>query len=218
MQFCNLQLHMGEQPMDVPINVTVECIDGTGGRSTAIILNPTTDRITHLAVREAGLFGIEHLVPVELVEESTPRRIRLRCTTGELAMMQAFISTEFVPMPPGFGPYPGQGAMLWPCVGPDPEVATVEYENIPLGELALHRWARVHATDGTIGRVDEFLADPTNSHITHLVLREGHLWGQKDVTIPVAEIDHVDEDAVYLKLSKHQVGALPTMPIRRRTA
>jgi sporulation protein YlmC with PRC-barrel domain len=82
----------------------------------------------------------------------------------------------------------------------------------------VHRGARIHATDGAIGRVDEFLVNPANNRISHLVLREGHLWGQKDVTIPVAEIDHIDEDAVCLKLNKQQVGALPAIPVRRRTA
>jgi sporulation protein YlmC with PRC-barrel domain len=203
--------------MDIPINVTVECVDGTAGRSSAIILNPANDQVTHLVVREEELFDIERLVPVELVEESTPQRIRLRCTKDELATMQPFISTEFVPMPPGFGPYPGEGAMLWPYVGLDPEVATIEHENIPPHEVAVHRGARVHASDGAIGRVDELLVNPANNHVSHLVLREGHLWGQKDVTIPIAEIDRIDEDAVYLKLSKHQVGALPAIPVRRRT-
>ena len=51
--------------MDIPINVTVECIDGPGGRSTAIILNPITDQVTHLVVREPGLLGIERLIPAE---------------------------------------------------------------------------------------------------------------------------------------------------------
>ncbi len=202
--------------MDIPINVTVECIDGPGGHSTAIILNPITDQVTHLVVREPGLFGIERLVPVDLVEESTPQLVRLRCTMDELATMQAFIATEFLPVPPGFGPYPGEGAMVWPYVSSDPEVVTIGHEQIPLGEIAVYRWARVHATDGAIGRVDEFLVNPATDHISHLVLREGHLWGQREVTISVAEIDRIDEDAVYLKLNKRQVAALPAIPVRRR--
>ena len=32
--------------------------------------------------------------------------------------------------------------------------------------------------------MDEFLADPASRQITHLVLREGHLWSQKDVVVP----------------------------------
>jgi sporulation protein YlmC with PRC-barrel domain len=72
--------------------------------------------------------------------------------------------------------------------------------------------ARVEATDGRVGRLDEFLVDPANEHVTHLVMREGHLWGRRDVTIPVSEIDLIEEDTIYLKLDKEQVGALPTVP------
>ena len=52
------------------------------------------------------------------------------------------------------------------------------------------------------GCVDEFPVDPANGHITHLVLREGHLWGQEDVTIPISEIARIEEGTVYLKLNK----------------
>jgi len=44
-------------------------------------------------------------------------------------------------------------------------------------------------------------------------MREGHLWGQKDVTIPVSEIDHLEENTIYLKLNKKEVEALPSVPI-----
>jgi len=63
--------------------------------------------------------------------------------------------------------------------------------------------------------VDEFLVDPKNDIITHLVLREGHLWGKKDVTIPVSEVDRIADDAVYLKLGKEVIATLPTVPVRR---
>jgi sporulation protein YlmC with PRC-barrel domain len=72
----------------------------------------------------------------------------------------------------------------------------------------------VQARDGHVGRVDEFLVDPTNGHITHLIMREGHLWGQKNVTIPVSEIDHIDEDTVHLKMDKREIELLPAIPIR----
>jgi sporulation protein YlmC with PRC-barrel domain len=73
----------------------------------------------------------------------------------------------------------------------------------------------VHAEDGIVGKVDEFLVSPNNNHITHLVLREGHLWGKKDVTIPVSEIEKITEDAVYLKLDKKAIEKLPAIPVKR---
>jgi hypothetical protein len=63
--------------------------------------------------------------------------------------------------------------------------------------------------------VDEFLVDPTTRHITHLVLREGHLWGQKDVTIPLSAIERAGEDTVYLRLDRHAIKSLPAVPVRQ---
>jgi hypothetical protein len=64
--------------------------------------------------------------------------------------------------------------------------------------------------------VDEFLVDSETGHITHLVLREGHLWGKKDVAIPVSGVDHITEDTVYLKLDRHTIESLPAVPVRRQ--
>jgi len=43
----------------------------------------------------------------------------------------------------------------------------------------VRRGTRVEATDGHVGHVDEFVVNPENGHITHSVMREGHLWGKK---------------------------------------
>jgi len=77
----------------------------------------------------------------------------------------------------------------------------------------VHRGARVKATDGRVGRVDGFLVEPETGNITHLVLREGHLWDPKDVTIPVSEISYVKEDVIHLKLDKHSIVSLPAIPL-----
>ena len=92
---------------------------------------------------------------------------------------------------------------------------SIRRERIPPGELFVRRGARVSADDGQVGRVDEFLVDPTTRQITHLVLREGHLWRQKDVLVPISEIERAGEDAVYLKLDRHAIGSLPAVPVRQ---
>ncbi len=200
--------------MDIPVNADVECTDGPCGRSTYVILNPTTDQLTHLVVRHKQLPHAERLVPIDQVEEATPDLIRLRCTRHELGEMEPFIETEFVRVT--VPEYVGDPNMAWSYVVPKTMSRTVEHEHIPPGELAVRRGARVDATDGHIGRVDEFLVNPSNGHITHLVLREGHLWGQKDVAIPVSEIDYIEEKTVYLKLDKHSIEQLPVIPVHRK--
>jgi len=93
--------------------------------------------------------------------------------------------------------------------------ATLEWTLDTPGELSIHRGANVAAKDGRVGKVDEFLVDLSDGHITHLVLREGHLWGQRDVTIPISEIERIEEDTVHLKLDRHSVQRLPGIPVKR---
>lgn len=75
-----------------------------------------------------------------------------------------------------------------------------EIEQIPPGELGIHRGATVYDTDGKVGQVDEFLISPVDNHVSHLILREGHLFGKKLVTIPVSEIDRIETDHVYFEI------------------
>jgi hypothetical protein len=48
-------------------------------------------------------------------------------------------------------------------------------EHTPAGEIAIRRKAGIEASDGPAGRVGEFLTNPENERISHIVMREGHL-------------------------------------------
>jgi sporulation protein YlmC with PRC-barrel domain len=202
--------------MDIPLNTNAQCTDGPCGRSTYVVIDPVTEKVTHIVVRDHRFPHIEYLVPVELIVESTPNTIRLRCSGDELSTLDPFLETHYEEGDLDGLPYDRSEYWLWPYVTPDDEAIPVEHERVPPGELAVRRGARVEATNGHIGSVDEFLIDPASGHITHLILREGHLWGQKDVTIPVSEIDKVEAGTVWLKLSKDEVQALPAIPVHRR--
>jgi sporulation protein YlmC with PRC-barrel domain len=201
--------------MDIPVNAEILCTDGPAGHSTCVILNPVTRRLTHLVVKEPSFPHTERLAPVNLVLRSTPRQIHLRCDRQALASLERFNEFQFIRADVPYGDYGWGQYRLWPYVLPGEELMPVEFERVPAGELAVHRGASVHASDGHVGWVDEFLVNVTDGHISHLVLREGHLWGRKDVTIPVSEIDCFEQDIVYLKLNKASIEALPAVPIRR---
>jgi sporulation protein YlmC with PRC-barrel domain len=202
--------------MDIPVNAEMYCTDGICGRSSCVIINPVSREVTHVVAKEKRAPHTEHLVPVKWVTETTRDLIRLHCTSDELAKMEPFIETEYIRETiEGYEHLDG-GYMLWPYRLPKvKKTISVAHKRIPHGELAVQRGARVHATDGPIGRVDEFLVEPESGHITHLVLREGHLWDPRDVTIPISEIDRIEENAVHLKLDKHSVEVLPVIPVRR---
>jgi hypothetical protein len=65
------------------------------------------------------------------------------------------------------------------------------------------------------GQVDELLIDSNDMQVTHLVMREGHIFDRREITIPISQIDHIDEDTVYLKLDRQSVEELPITPIQR---
>jgi hypothetical protein len=201
--------------MDIPIDADVQCTDGIGGRSTYVVLNPVTRQVTHVVVKENTIPQLERLVPVGMVAETSPDQIHLVCSRQELHKLESFIETAFLPGGFPYEAYELDEYRMWPYVLPGDELVPVEHERVPPGELAVCRGSHVRATDGDVGRVDEFLVDRETEHITHLVLREGHLWGQKDVLIPISEIGQIDEDRVYLTLSKAEVARLPTIPVKR---
>jgi hypothetical protein len=215
--------------MEIPLQAQVECTDGVCGRSVYVLINPVVDQVTHLVVREDSSPNTEYIVPVDVVSETIADTIQLRCSKAELEKMAPFVQTRFVEEKVpyragsdgyGSGGYGMANAYYWPYVSPEGTVrVTMEYQQIPPGELAVHRGTRVEATDGSVGRVDEFVVNPENGHITHLVMREGHLWGQKDVIIPLSTMKAMGdtrEDAVFLNIDKHQIESLPTFPLHRR--
>jgi sporulation protein YlmC with PRC-barrel domain len=211
--------------MEIPVQAQVECTDGHAGQSVYVLINPVTDQVTHLVVKEA-VSDKEYLVPVDFVSETIAGTIRLRYNKARLKKCSQFIKTTFieekVPYTSlgGGNPMYGGGAYFYlPYVDSEMDVQVpVKHKQIPPGELAVRRGTRVDATDGYVGHVDEFVVNPKNSHITHLVMREGHLWGHKDVIIPVSAMGDVLGDIVFLKLDKQQIEALPAFPLHRRWA
>jgi hypothetical protein len=70
----------------------------------------------------------------------------------------------------------------------------------------------VHALDGEVGRIRGFLLDPGTGQVTHVLLQEGHLWGRKEVAIPMSAVKGIDY-GVRLNITKQQVGDLPAADI-----
>jgi sporulation protein YlmC with PRC-barrel domain len=198
--------------MDIPINAKVICKNGPCGKVTHVIIKPTTEKITHIVVGNGMFPETRFLIPIERVSESDPEQIQLDCQVEEVAKMPVFDQVQFIAS--DLNGYRGSSFYIWPYYIPEGPYIRLEKEHIPADELIIRRGASVEATDGPVGRVDEFLINPITDHITHLVLREGHLWGKKDISVPVKEIDHYQDNTVHLKLDKKGIEALPIIPIK----
>ena len=204
------------------IGAGVSCSDGACGAVTRVVINPVGRELTHLVVEPAGRSGLGRLVPLDLVD-AADGEIRLRCTLAEFERLDAAEETQFVPGTRGYEAYGPDQVLVqpWLSLGGDPAVEgemvsgvseTVTYDAIPLGEVAVRRGDRVHATDGEIGHVEGLVIDPRNHHVTHVLLQEGHLWGRKEVAIPITAVTGAD-DGIRLNLTKDGVRDLPPVDI-----
>ena len=191
--------------MDFHPKAHVDCTDGRIGRLEDIIINPQVERITHLVVRENDIENTLRLVPEKFVKAADRETVQLRIDKNRFEKMKNYIQEEYIP----------SNVLLYMADMEDwhmgtPAAVFVEHEAIPEGRVAVHKGAKVYATDGHVGRVDEFLVEGRSGLVTHLIMVEGHLWGKKDIAIPVTEIDHYEEDGdVQLKIDKNQVEQLP---------
>ena len=77
-------------------------------------------------------------------------------------------------------------------------------DRIPTGEVELVRGDPVHASDGWIGSIQGLVVDRKDHHVTHVLLKEGHVWGRKQVAIPIGAITRVGEE-IRVGLTKKQV-------------
>jgi PRC-barrel domain protein len=109
---------------------------------------------------------------------------------------------------------PGYAGIGEPAIDYDSHIS-MTYNRVPKGEVEIRRASDVISADGgRLGHIDGFLVDG-DDQITHVVLARGHLWGRRDVAIPIGAVTQVTTDAVTVRLTKDEVAALPAVPLHR---
>jgi sporulation protein YlmC with PRC-barrel domain len=188
------------------IGAHARCSDGPCGEVDRIVIDPVSRTVTHLVIEPKHHHAPGRLVPIHLVD-TTDGEVRLRCTLAEFGNLDAADVTQLVQgVPPGgLGPLGMDSPMGIPHA-----VQAVTEDVVPLGEAELRPGEAVHALDGEIGQVQGFLVAPDNDRVTHVLLKEGHLWGRKEVAIPVSAVRGV-ENGIMLNLTKKQVEDLPAV-------
>ena len=211
---------------ELAIGARVSCSDGPCGEVSRMVMDPATDTVTHLVVTPGHRREAARLVPCHLVD-TAGGDIRLRCTRAEFDRLDhaeereladeadehvgegGFVGGGLVYDVAGQGYAPGASFAGPMPIGPVPgHRRTIIQDVVPMGETQIRPGDRVHAVDGEIGRVHGFLVSPGDDRVTHVLLEEGHLWGHKEVAIPVSAVTGVDA-GVRVNMTKDQVGDLP---------
>lgn len=214
--------------MRLELDKPVLCEDDEVGKLADLVVDPHAKRVTHLVVKPHHGAGGSHLVPIDLVEPSEQvGGIALTCSRAELDALPPVEEFTYLRLGEVTTNDPNWDVGISDVLAQPYYDSTglagsidaagdlgVVYDRIPKGEVELRRSSRVQAANGDyLGDVDGFLVD--EDHITHFVLERGHLWGRREVTVPIGAVESVESDIVTLKLTKDEVGDLPSHKVHR---
>jgi hypothetical protein len=193
---------------NIPLNAPVYSSDQQCGHITYLVINPQTQRVTHLVVKEGAEPHVERMVPIEAAAKTSPDRIQLRCSRDEFKLMDRFVEIgHHEEMVPDYEQFK-YTYKVWPYVPQQQIRMETRTKQVPLGELALHQRALVQATDGPVGWVAGLGIEPTSRRIKRLVIEQGVPWDRRQIAVPIGQIEQAEENVVYLKLDKHSLDAL----------
>jgi sporulation protein YlmC with PRC-barrel domain len=208
----------------------VHCSDGAYGELVDVVVDPTTRRVTNLVVRPHGHDEVAMLVPADRAREGDGPGITLELTVAEVGRLEPVRRSAYLRL----GEFPVddpawdvgiEDVLAMPyyreldgvtAIGPDYDThVTVRYDRVPKGDVELRRESAVRSSDEHhVGHVDGFVVDDED-HITHVVLEAGHLWGKREITIPIGAIASIESDVAVLSLTKDQVGELDAVRVHR---
>ena len=227
--------------MELKVGMLAEATDGPCGEIADVVVDPVHWRVTHLVVQPHHQHDQSRLVPIDAVVSNDADHVVLSWTIKQVEDSAAVEETDFVsygswPQIEGgwdvgvdrvlawpYYPYAGLGVggfgypygFGWGYGWGGPALVTTTYDRVPEGTIEVRRASEVLSSDGhKVGHVDGFLVDPT-SKITHLVLEHGHLWGHRDITIPIADIERASSDTVQLSVTRDVIGEYPSVPFHR---
>jgi hypothetical protein len=196
-------------PQRLDLGSAVHCADAEFGELADVVVDPTTRRVTHLVVRPHNRPDEARIVPVDRAT-SEGATVRLSFTVAQVEALDRMHETAYLRL----GEFPVadpewdigveemlglpyfQGISAEPLEA-DPHVMFA-YDRVPKGDVEIRRASAVTSSDG--------------SHLGHV---DGFLWGRREVAIPIGAVEKVETDEVVLRLSKDEVGGLPSQRVHR---
>src|SRR3954447_26831068 len=213
--------------MRLDLGSSVRCTDAVFGELADVIVDPISRRVTHLVVAPHGHPDGARLVSIERAR-SADDGLALDHSVAEVGALEPLhesayvragerivadpdwdVGTEDVLALPLYQELDGMGT----AIDPDPHVV-VSYDRIPKNEVEIRRSSAVISTDGHhLGHVEGFLVG--SGETADIVLERGHLWGRREIVIPAAAVERVQNDSITLSLTKEQVGELDVRHVHR---
>lgn len=172
--------------MLIPFHGSVLCGASICGYVSGVIIDSAQQAVTALLVQQLGLLAPERIIPLTLITDTDSHPMPLALEPHSFDEQSAFYE-------------PVSAYQLTPTVPP------------ALEPHLLRNGACVVATDGPVGRIGALLLKPESADIMAIILRRGHLWGTRLISIPRVHIQAIHEFEILLTLDRAAVATLPTM-------
>lgn len=210
--------------MKIPLKADALCHGGLYGKTVMVIVHPFRKEVTHVVV-EGKYSKKEVIIPVDTISESTDFSIEIDMDMEDLDDCPDFIKHEYIPISEDMpviqvwtGQYYVPNAYYYSpyVIHKGKRCIDRETQDIPRGELGVKRGMKVYdKSNHKVGVVDELVIDECSDIITHIVLRKGHLWGVREISVPAENLDKINVDGIELNIDKEVILSLPDAEIIR---
>lgn len=211
--------------MEYELGTMVETSDGEKvGKLHRVVIDPLTNEVTHLVLRQGRLFTEDRVLPVELVQKATEEIVELWADEDDLEALPRFEESHYVvsdeqelarghvsaaPSLLYLRPYGYQSPVprrpRTQKTGLDERVE----RNIPEDFVALKEGEDVIDVNGEeIGQVEEVLTDSKLERATHFVISRGVLLPEEKM-LPLDWLREISEERVELAVSSEVIERVP---------
>lgn len=203
----------------IEIGADARCRDGPCGQVRCVVVDPVARDVTHTVVEGNHRQGLGRLLPLDLVGAAR-NQVSLTCDLAAFKDLAVAEEIEFMPGSVGYATYGPEETLTLPYYGlglasvtaAENVAQAVTHDALPLGEVGVHRGDCVHASDGEIGVVKGLVIQRRTHQVTHVLLQEGHLWGRRDVAIPIRAVTAF-ERGIQLNMPKATIRSLPLVVV-----
>jgi uncharacterized protein YrrD len=200
------------------------------GRIDRVVLDPQTNEVTHLIIRQGLLFTEDKVIPIGMVASTNEKRVTLNQRAEGLDLSD-FEETYYIEADgtysadipggypstataPGLYSYPPVGMTWWGDPGylgsPVPaDVPAQTVRNIPQDTIALKEGARVVSRDDKhVGNVERVFIDSASNRATHFLISQGLIFTHQKL-VPTSWVANTSEDEVTLKVTSNTLEGVP---------
>ena len=199
---------------DFYIGAKVKCQDKHCGELAGIVVDPETQRMTGVIIKEGFLLPQNRVSPISQVQGAIGEEIYLSLRSDEFDFYPEYRVEEYeepaaglaasppsVPSPQNFQQY----GMVEPVV---PMVKKLVQKGIVPGQVVIKQGMAVRNFGGEIGKVERVIADSKSAAITHLVVRRGLIFSEQ-LMVPISAVESIAEGNISVSCTSQEVELLP---------